>query len=74
MMVSGDDMYFKRLSYMRIDHDMTQRDVAEYLYMNLQVYRRYEKGEREIPVGALIKLAQLYGVSTDYLLELKDTP
>lgn len=38
--------------------------------MNLEVYRRYEKGIREIPVWALIKLAELYGVSVDYILGL----
>lgn len=42
--------------------------------MNREVYRRYEKGIREIPVWALIKLAGLYGVSTDYILGLTDEP
>ena len=55
-----------------MDSDMTQRQVAEYLNMQLTVYRRYEKGEREIPVWALIKLAQLYGTTTDYILGLSD--
>ena len=40
--------------------------------MHLTVYRRYEKGEREIPVWALIKLARLYGTTTDYILGLSD--
>lgn len=51
---------------------MTQKQVAEYLHMHLQVYRRYEKGTREIPVWAVIKLAELYQCSTDYLLGLTD--
>ena len=42
--------------------------------MNLEVYRRYEKGIREIPVWALLKLARLYGTSTDYILGLTDNP
>jgi len=42
--------------------------------MNLQVYRRYEKGLREIPVWALIRLAELYGTSTDYLLGRTNDP
>ena len=47
---------------------MTQQAVAEYLVMKRGVYQRYESGEREIPVWALIKLAELYKTSTDYIL------
>ena len=42
--------------------------------MNREVYRRYEKGLREIPVWALVKLAELYHTSTDYLLGRTDNP
>ena len=35
-------------------------------------YRRYEKGTREIPVWAVIKLAKFYNTSTDYILGLSD--
>lgn len=65
-------MEFRRIEDLRVDHDMTQKQVAEYLHMHLQVYRRYEKGTREIPVWAVIKLAELYQCSTDYLLGLTD--
>ena len=51
---------------------MTLADVAEYLNMHLTVYRRYEKGEREIPVWAVIKLAEYYKTTTDYILGLSD--
>ena len=67
-------MYFKRLEDLRVDHDITQIEIAKYLNMNRNVYWRYERGEREIPVWAVIKLAQYYQVSTDYLLGLKDEP
>lgn len=67
-------MYFKRLYELREDHDYTKRHVAQYLTMQPEVYRRYEAGIREIPVWALIKLAELYGVSVDYLLGLTDDP
>ena len=63
-------MYFQRVKDLREDADLTQRDVAEMLHLNREVYRRYEKGEREIPVWAVIQLAQFYGVTTDYLLGL----
>ena len=47
---------------------MRQKDVAEFLHMHLEVYRRYEKGIREIPVWAVLKLADFYHTSTDYIL------
>lgn len=65
-------MYFRRIEDLRVDSDMTQRAVAEHLNMQLTVYRRYEKGEREIPVWALIQLSQLYGTTTDYILGLTE--
>lgn len=65
-------MFFKRLYDLRTDNDLTQQQVADYLTCNRQVYARYERGIREIPVSMLIKLAKLYNVSTDYILELND--
>ncbi len=65
-------MYFPRIEDLRTDSDKKQYEVAEYLHLNREVYRRYEKGEREIPVWALIQLAQLYGTTTDYILGLSD--
>lgn len=67
-------MYFKRLEDLRIDADKTQKEIAQILSCEREVYRRYEKGIYEIPVWALIKLSDFYGVSTDYILGLTDTP
>ena len=67
-------MYFRRIADMRIDSDRTQKVVAEDLHMNADVYRRYERGDREIPVWAVIQLAELYHTSTDYLLGRTDNP
>lgn len=66
-------MYFQRISDLRQDHDLTQQQVADILHCKREVYRRYEKGIREIPVSYAITLAQYYHVSLDYLLGLKDT-
>ena len=63
-------MVFKRLYELRVDNDLTQQQVADYLHCNRQVYARYEKGIREIPVSMLIKLTKLYKVSADYILEI----
>lgn len=59
---------------MRVDHDKTQIEIAGMLHLNREVYRRYEKGEREIPVWAVIKLAEYYHTTTDYLLGLSGDP
>lgn len=65
-------MVFRRIRDLRENSDKTQIEIADYLNMQRSVYRRYETGEREIPVWAVIKLAQLYHVTTDYLLGLSD--
>lgn len=67
-------MYFRRLADTRVDKDLKQKEVAAILEMSPEVYRRYEKGLREIPVWALIKLADYYQTSTDYLLGRTDDP
>lgn len=67
-------MYLKRLEDLRIDHDLTQQDIADVLFCKREVYRRYEKGIRELPLSYAIKLAQYYKVSLDYLVGLSDSP
>ena len=47
---------------------MNQRQLAEYLNCSQQVYSNYELGQRDIPTDVLIKLADFYHVSIDYLL------
>lgn len=66
--------YYRRLRDMREDHDLSQRQLAEYLNMPQSQYYRYEKGQRELPIHVLIRLAVLYKTSTDYLLGLTDNP
>ncbi len=61
-------LYFRRLRDLREDSDKTQQAIADYLFVKCTVYARYERGEREIPVWALLKLADLYNTSTDYIL------
>ena len=59
---------YRRVRDLREDHDKTQRQIAEILNMQLTVYQRYERGERELPLWAAIKLADYYNVSLDYLV------
>ena len=65
-------MFIKRLHDLRIDNDLTQQQVADFLMCNRQVYARYERGLREIPVSMLMKLADFYKTSVDYILERTD--
>ena len=60
-------MYFQRLKDLREDKDLRQ-DVAEILGISQTVYSRYERGFQTIPVVHLLKLADYYKVSTDYIL------
>lgn len=61
-------MYFRRIEDLRIDHDLTQQQIADYLHIQREVYRRYEKGTRTIPIELLIQLADYYNTTIDYLV------
>ena len=65
--------YYRRIRDLREDSDRSQRKVAEYLNMQLTVYQRYERGEREMPLWAAIKLSELYDVSLDYLVGISES-
>lgn len=52
---------------MREDADLRQADIAEYLGIQQTVYSRYERGFQTIPLELLIRLADYYRVSLDYL-------
>lgn len=66
--------YTRRLRDLREDHDKTQQDIAEVLGTSQTMYARYERGANELPLRHLVKLAEYYRVSTDYLLGLVDAP
>ena len=60
--------YTEIIRGLREDKDLSQTDIAEMINKNQQQYSRYENGKRELPISALMKLADFYGLSTDYLL------
>lgn len=66
--------YYRRIRDLREDHDFTQREIAERLDMYQPQYFRYEQGYRDIPTDILIRLADIYQVSVDYLLGITDNP
>ena len=63
---------FRRIRDLREDHDLTQAQMAKILNCSQQVYSNYELGQRDIPTDILIRLAQFYHVSTDYILGLTE--
>ncbi len=63
--------YIKILRDLREDNDLTQQQVAEILGTSQTMYARYERGANELPIHHLIKLCQLYNVSSDFILGLK---
>lgn len=67
-------MYFQRLRDLREDKDMKQADTAQMLGIQQTVYSRYERGFQNIPIEHLLKLADFYNVSTDYILGRTNNP
>ena len=65
---------YKRIRDLREDKDLNQTAVAEVLNMSQTGYSKYETGENDIPTHVLIKLADFYGVSVDYILERTNNP
>lgn len=65
---------YKRIRDLREDADKTQKQIADKLYMQLEVYRRYETGRRMPPFDFMQAIADLYGVSLDYLAGRTDEP
>lgn len=59
---------YPRLRDMREDHDLSQKKLASLLSMSQTGYSKYETGENDVPTHVLLRLAELYGTSTDYLL------
>ena len=63
---------YERIRNLREDGDFRQKDLAEYLSVAQTTYSDYELGKLNIPVPVLIRLAEYYGTSIDYLLGLTD--
>lgn len=61
-----------RLKEIREDRDIKQTQLAELLNIRQNTYSQYENGQRQIPLDALIKVADFFGVSIDYILERTD--
>lgn len=61
-----------RIRDMREDRDLTQKTVADAVGCDQSLYSKYERGEREVPLHIMYKLADYYKTNVDYLLGRTD--
>lgn len=62
-------MIFNNLKSIRVDRDIKQKDIAKILNVSQNTYSQYETGVIALTAEVLIKLADYYDVSIDYLLD-----
>ncbi len=67
-------MVFENLRNIREDKDMKQKEIAQILNVSQNTYSQYETGVISLTAEVLIKLADFYGVSVDYLLDRTNNP
>ena len=63
-----------RIRDLREDNDLTQQAIADYLPCDQSLYSKYERGEREVPLAVVCRLADYYQTSVDYLVRRTDDP
>ena len=61
-----------RIRDMREDRDIKQKDLAKHLHCDQSLYSKYEREERPIPLELMIRLADYYDTSIDYLVGRTD--
>ena len=66
--------YYRRIRNLREAKELTQTQMGKTLFCSQRVYSNYERGDIDIPTPILIKLADFFDVSVDYLLERTDNP
>ena len=67
-------MVFKNLRSIREDKDIRQREVADYLHISQNTYSQYETGVIALTADVLLRLAEYYDCSIDFLLDRTDDP
>lgn len=66
--------HYPRIRDLREDQDLTQQEMGQLLSCSQRVYSNYERGDIDIPTATLVKIADFYKVSVDYLLNRTDNP
>lgn len=61
-------MKFQRIQDLRVDSDLSQKELSDILHISQRSYSHYETGTRNIPIEMLIRLANYYDISLDYLV------
>lgn len=67
-------MHLPRIRELREDKDLIQNDICKILHLKQPHYARYETGKRDFPAEYIVKLAEFFEVSTDYIFNLTDDP
>lgn len=65
-------MKFQRIQDLRINSDLSQKKIGEILHISQRSYSHYETGSRNIPIEMLIRLADYYDTTIDYLVGRTD--
>ena len=65
-------MKYQRIQDLRIDSDLSQNPLGEVLHIRQRSYSHYETGSRGIPIEMLIRLADYYDTTIDYLVGRTD--
>ena len=68
----GTKMVFERIRELREDNDFKQEKLAQVLGVRQTTYSKYELGKINVPIDMLIKIADFYHVSLDYLVGRSD--
>ena len=65
-------MRTSRLKQLRVEHGYSQTELGTILFVGQNSLSDYERGKRPCPVDLIVQLADLYGVSVDYLMDRTD--
>ena len=56
------------------DHDITQKKLAKEFHITEAMFSNYLNGRNDMPIEILVKIAQYFHITTDYLVGLSDSP
>ena len=66
------NMLYERIKELRVDKDLSQKELADTLNVTRSAYSNYENGIRDVPIEVLSRLADFYGTSVDYIIGRTD--
>ena len=66
--------FSERIIQLKNERKLLQKDIASSVGLSLRAYQYYEKGQKEPTLSVLLRLADYFDVSLDYLVGLSDTP